>query len=256
MSNLIEIESSYWWHVSKRNLVMSLMSAHCPGGKVLECGVGGGKMLSVLKQAGYSVSGFEISEEAVLNCHRIGIPDVAIQDISKPWPVEEQSFNAIVMLDVLEHCQYPIDVLLHARRALKPDGVLVMTVPARPELMGPWDEMLGHYRRYDTKLLEEQATAADFQINWLSAWNAFSLPIAYFLRFGQKFINNDSRAEFPRVSPFVNSTLITIADWERKIIASNGLPIGLSLAAVLRPTSKKLRAHQTALAAGNANVSR
>jgi hypothetical protein len=110
-----------------------------------------------------------------------------------------------------------------------------VTVPAIPALMGPWDRMLGHYRRYTRRMLRDQAAAAGLQVAWMSHWNAFTLPPALVVRTLEKLGRQQRSAEFPAVSPGVNALLIAAASVERRMIAATGIPAGLSLAAVLKP---------------------
>ena len=84
-------------------------------------------------------------------------------------------------------------------------GILGMdeTVPAGPLLMGPWDAMLGHRRRYTSSLFRSQARAAGLRVAWLSHWNSFSLPPALVVRTVEKALGGQRSAEFPPVSPLI-----------------------------------------------------
>jgi len=42
--------------------------------------------------------------------------------------------------------------------------------------------MLGHYRRYSKRLLRDHAHEAGLRVEWLSYWNAFTLPAAIVVR--------------------------------------------------------------------------
>jgi hypothetical protein len=100
--------------------------------------------------------------------------------------------------------------------------------------MGPWDRMLGHHRRYSKRLLETHANEAGLRVAWLSYWNAFTLPVAVVVRTFEKLGRTRRGAEFPRVSPTVNSMLIGMARAERRVITAMRLFLGLSLVGVLK----------------------
>ena len=172
--------------------------------------------------------------EAVQHCQQLGIPEVYVHDIQQPWPGESGRARAVVMLDVLEHVVDPARVLRHAAKTLTQDGVLVLTVPAGPWLMGPWDRMLGHQRRYTRRLLCEQTRQAGLAVGWLSHWNSFSLPPALVIRTAERLLGLRRSAEFPRVSRWMNSLLIGCGRLERRIMRWWRIPCGLSLVAVLR----------------------
>jgi SAM-dependent methyltransferase len=58
-------------------------------------------------------------------------------------------FDTILYLDVLEHIADDAAELARARRFLAPEGHLVVLAPAHQFLFSPFDEAIGHYRRYD-----------------------------------------------------------------------------------------------------------
>ena len=119
--------------------------------------------------------------------------------------------RAVVMLDVIEHVPDPVRVLRNVVAMLDDDGAILLTVPAAPYLIGPWDRMLGHYRRYSARLLRDHAHEAGLRIAWLSHWNAFALPLAIVIRTAEKLSGRRLTAEFPAVSDTVNSLLIGLA---------------------------------------------
>jgi SAM-dependent methyltransferase len=233
LEELISVERNYWWHVAKRGLVTELLGRHFPPpGRLVEGGVGGGANLLRYRELGYDVSGFDLMPDSVEHCRTLGIDDVRAHDLGDPWPVERGPASVVVMLDVIEHVPDPVRVLKNARETLAPDGGILVTVPAIPALMGPWDRMLGHYRRYSKRMLRDHARQAGLRVDWLSYWNAFTLPAAVVVRLLERCGRNQRAAEFPRVSPAVNSLLIGMARAERRLISSVRLAMGLSLVGV------------------------
>ena len=232
---LSELEDTYWWHVAKRQMVTKLVEQHFPAPNgLVEGGIGSCRNLLTFQERGYDVTGFDISEQAVEYGKAKGIENVAVHDLGQPWPVAEGSQGAVVLLDVLEHVEDPALVLSHARKILKPDGGVVFTVPAHPWLFSNWDERLGHYRRYTTEMLEEQAKAANFKVEWMTYWNAWSLPVAIMMRTVERMRKQDRVPEFPHVSPALNRMLLGFAKCERWWMNKMKVPCGLSLVGVLR----------------------
>jgi SAM-dependent methyltransferase len=233
LDELALLEDTYWWHVSKRRLVVSILADRFPApARLIEGGVGGCGNLLSFREAGYDVAGLDILPEAIEHGHRRGLQNLYCHDLLRPWPVEECSFDVAVLLDVLEHVADPVTMLLHACRALRPGGGIVVTVPAYPWLFGPWDEQLGHYRRYTMAHLREDAEAAGLQVGWLNYWNAFSLPAAIAIRYWQR-ARGSGGVVFPRVRPIMNRCLLQLASIEQRWLARRRLPMGLSLVGVL-----------------------
>jgi len=235
LEELIRIERRYWWHVAKRDLVRELLGQHAPPpGILVEGGVGGGANLLAFRDQGYRVSGFDLMPEAVENCRTLGLNDVHVHDLQELWPSAGRRARAVVMLDVIEHVPDPVRVLRNAVAMLDDDGAILVTVPAAPYLIGPWDRMLGHYRRYSARLLRDHAHEAGLRIAWLSHWNAFALPLAIVIRTAEKLSGRQRTAEFPAVSDTVNSLLIGLARLERRLMTLVPLASGLSLVGVLK----------------------
>ncbi len=235
LHELIKTEKNYWWHVSKRGIVKDLLKQHFPPpASLIECGFGGGWNLSIFQNLGYEVMGLDLLQEAIDNAKNRGIKNVIQHDLSTPWPVNYESQDVILMLDVLEHLAEPVGALRNAKKVMKRGGGIIITVPAIPYIMGPWDVKLGHYRRYSIKLLRKHTREADLSIDFISFWNAYSLPLALIMRVLEKMINYKRSSEFPKISPLINSFLIQFGDIERRFMQKSFIPFGLSLVALLK----------------------
>jgi SAM-dependent methyltransferase len=64
-------------------------------------------------------------------------------------------FDTLLYIDVLEHIEDDRSELQRAAAHLKPGGYLVVLCPAHPWLFSPFDEAIGHYRRYTRSSLRE-----------------------------------------------------------------------------------------------------
>jgi 2-polyprenyl-3-methyl-5-hydroxy-6-metoxy-1,4-benzoquinol methylase len=111
----------------------SLLAFKLPPAKVLEVGCGHGGFVAMLRQAGYDATGLELSPAIVRFAgETFGVPVLT-------GPVEDQptltpgAFDAVVMLDVMEHLPDPAATLGRCLDLLKPDGVLLVQTPGYPE---------------------------------------------------------------------------------------------------------------------------
>lgn len=101
------------------------------GKRVLDAGCGSGPLALALRDAGATVSGFDLSPAMVqLARERLG-PDADLQvaDLDKTLPYDDERFDVIVCslaLHYLEDWQQPLTEL---RRVLKHGGRLVVSVP-------------------------------------------------------------------------------------------------------------------------------
>jgi len=66
----------------------------------------------------------------------------------------EERFDSILYMDVLEHLKDDRAELKRAARVLAPGGHLIILSPAHPWLYTPFDEAIGHFRRYTRGALQ------------------------------------------------------------------------------------------------------
>jgi SAM-dependent methyltransferase len=99
-----------------------------------------------------------------------GIPLVRFNLAASPLP--SNRYDAMVLLNVLEHIEDDIAATSHIARMLKPGGVAVIEVPAGPELFDDYDRQLQHFRRYTLQGISsvvEQAGLVVERRNYLGA---------------------------------------------------------------------------------------
>jgi SAM-dependent methyltransferase len=99
-----------------------------------------------------------------------GIPLVRFNLAASPLP--SNSYDAMVLLNVLEHIEDDAAATSHIARMLKPGGVAVIEVPAGPELFDDYDRQLQHFRRYTLRGISgvvEQAGLVVERRNYLGA---------------------------------------------------------------------------------------
>ena len=109
----------------------TLLSRKQPPGRVLELGSSHGGLVALLRLAGFDATGLEISPAIV---------DLARRTFDVPMlqgPLEDQnlapaSFDAVVLMDVLEHLPDPAGTITNIARVIKPDGVVLIQTPEYP----------------------------------------------------------------------------------------------------------------------------
>lgn len=69
-------------------------------------------------------------------------------------PLPEQSCDSVLYIDVLEHIEHDRAELEQAWRRLRPGGHLIVLSPAHQFLFSPFDQAIGHFRRYSRAALE------------------------------------------------------------------------------------------------------
>lgn len=136
------------------------------GGRVLECGAGIGSTTVILNK-GKADQWVLMEPDEVMygvlerKCIEGVLPAncTPFRGTIKDLP-SDQVFDCILYIDVLEHIERDADELLLAASILNVGGHLVVLSPAWPILFSPFDESIGHYRRYTGKMLRKLVPAS------------------------------------------------------------------------------------------------
>jgi SAM-dependent methyltransferase len=146
-------------------------------------------------------------------------------------------FDALLALDVVEHIEDDRAALHEMAQALRPGGVLILTVPQHPWLWSALDEWSGHKRRYERHELRARLAGAGLRVERLTSFSSFVLPLLVLARRRPKPAVFDPLAEL-RISRPLNALLRLPSALERGLIGAGvSFPAGGSLLAVARRPS-------------------
>lgn len=123
------------------------------GSRILDLGCGDGNVSQLYLSKG-KVTGLDISQTALNMAKKKGLSTL-LHDLNKlPLPFSNNSFDVIILTDVLEHVIDPLNLLIEINRIIISNGLLIITVPnfARLEnrfrmLMGDPTDIL-HWDKY------------------------------------------------------------------------------------------------------------
>jgi 2-polyprenyl-3-methyl-5-hydroxy-6-metoxy-1,4-benzoquinol methylase len=137
-------------------------------GRLLEVGVGAGFFLREAQRVGWECSGTEIMDAAIDFTSRVGLDvrKMAAEEMDFP----ECSFDAVAMLEVIEHLYDPREALRRVHRALRPNGVLLVTTPnfmslSRAMLSAQWGAIIPaeHLFYFTSRSLRQLLAATGFE---------------------------------------------------------------------------------------------
>lgn len=112
-------------------------------GKVLDAGCAFGFATLKLARKGYTTVGVDNSARYIAWARRRHPGGTYLQASAESLPLEDASFDAVLLLDVLEHVVDEGAVLREIERVLKPGGTLILSVPHRGLL--DWLDSLNLY---------------------------------------------------------------------------------------------------------------
>lgn len=135
-----------------------------PGTRVLELGCAPGSLAFLMRQAGFEVTGVEMGAEVVDFVRRQFDLDV------HPGPLElldlRDTFDAVVMIDVLEHLPRPLQTLAACAERLAGEGALVIQTPCHRGEGAEWPMLLPdeHLFLYSERSVAALLERAGFQM--------------------------------------------------------------------------------------------
>lgn len=155
------------------------------------------------------------------------------KDIEKTRTVPEGLSNALIlMMDVLEHIEFPDQVLDDIQQRLGENVFCFVTVPAFMSVWSTHDVFLGHYRRYTLRTLYGLLQGASVRID-KGYYLYFSIfPLVWMLRRikrNQEDMEQPESSDMKPVSPMLNTLLFHFHSLEMKLTPVNRL-FGLSCA--------------------------
>lgn len=194
------------------------------GNNVLEVGCGNGNFTVFLAQQCDRVTGIDINKEYVEIAQKRLAKQTNVtileEDITKLQ--SKNSFDTIIMLDVLEHIKNDVTTLQQLNTLLQPQGKLIIKVPALNYIYGEMDRAIGHYRRYNKNTLVDTFQKANFTQPKVWYFNLAGIP-------GWWFNSILKRTTPPSQQVNLFNKVVPILSTVESIVKP---PIGLSLFAV------------------------
>lgn len=229
-------EDHYWWFVSRRELVVSLVRQLSlpPHPVIVDVGCGTGATAAEMQKYGM-VLGIDISPLALAWSQERGLRNLLLAAAER-LPICRESVDVIIATDILEHLDDDVAVLKEFHRTLKPGGYVVVTVPAYSILWSEHDLALMHRRRYVARVLAQRSRAAGFEIVRLTYALFFLFPLALVMRLLKRRPppEKEPEAQLPPLPGWLNRLLIRFQRLETAMLKYVRFPWGVSVVAVLR----------------------
>lgn len=237
-ADLAPLEAGHFWFRARNRLIIWALGKYCPAFRsFLEVGCGTGYVLSGIAKAypGVQLCGSEmLTAGLVFAAAREPNIDFMQMDARRIPFVDE--FDAIGAFDVLEHIKEDEQVLLEMHDALKPRGVMLLTVPQHKWLWSHFDNYSCHVQRYSSRELHAKIERMGFEIVRSTSFVSSLLPVMWTSRCAHNSSrkNFDATAEL-RISPWLNRIFEAILDAEVHMIRNGvNFPIGGSRLIVAR----------------------
>jgi len=172
---------------------LRLLNAYsAPGKNLLDLGCGAGFFLKAAEEKGWKVEGVEISRSAAHYARdivRVTVHNGYLENLKLP----SENYDAVTLLDILEHLPDPMGTLKEIHRILKREGVLILNTPdynslSRFFLGKDWAVLspAEHLYNFTQKTLSTMLSRADFK----------TIVMRNLLIFNPDYTHNKKRAGF------------------------------------------------------------
>lgn len=232
---LYDSEKYHWWYRVRREFVHNLIAKYFPTQnnlRILDVGCGTGALMKELGVYG-EVFGVDFSSEAVDFCRSRGIENIQKGGLEN-LPYTDNSFDLVLALDVLEHIPDDGKGLAEIYRVLKPDGIVIVFVPAFKFLWGVTDVISQHYRRYTKIEISNKINRVGFVIRYSSYFNFFLFPFITLTRFVVNFFKINISSENNTGKGLLNSIFYNIFRSELILLKYFKIPFGVSCVIVAK----------------------
>lgn len=236
-AELARLEAGNFWFEARNTIIIRTLRRFFPRFQsFLEIGCGTGFVLSGIARAfpGVRLVGTEIFIAGLpFAAARVPSASFAQMDARRlPYAAE---FDVVGAFDVIEHIAEDVDVLENLKRAVKPGGGVIVSVPQHKWLWSDIDRQSFHFRRYEKRELHQKIEGVGLEIVYSTSFVSLLLPLM--------FLSRRRKSENPeldvgrelRLGPVTNSSLRAVMGAESLILAAGlTLPVGGSRLVVAR----------------------
>lgn len=230
-------EQRHWWFRARRNILRRFLHREVgwkEGMEVLEVVLAPGLNLYTLYPSGLKLCGLDPDPINSERARQRGPWPVYTGTLEQlPPEVRERTFDVICSFDVLEHIEHDEPALAILKKRLKPDGHLVLSVPAYQWMWGRQDVVNMHYRRYTQHDLVTRLSRNGFRVQRSTIFNTLLFPLIAAARILARLrpATNGDRSDFSFGPPWLDRMLFAIFNSEACLVDHINLPFGVSVLA-------------------------
>lgn len=231
-----EVEGTHWWYVGRRNIIAGFLGDIIKGlgrrPRIIDVGSGTGANILLLQEFG-DVTGIDVSTDAIEFCKKRGLDNVKLGS-AEEIPLADETADLVTAFDVVEHLDDDVACLREFRRVLKPDGRILLFVPAFMFLWGVQDDVSHHRRRYTMPQLLSVVREAGFEVERSTYVNiSFFFPIL-FVRWIMRVTGVRTETELEIGPSVFNRFFAAIFGAESNLLRYTDIPFGVSAVCVAR----------------------
>ncbi len=213
-----DFERGHFWWKTRRDIIEGLVESHARGRqlRILDIGCGTGLTLERLSNR-HDVEGIEPDEGAIAASPIASkLKHSSVESASYP----DDSFDAVLMLDVLEHLNEPQEALRRVKDWLDPSGLLIVTVPAFRSFWTVHDERNEHRKRYRKSELRGELEASGWRPSLVRYLFGSLVPPKALQVVLERSSLRPTASEPAMPGPLVNAIAYRVLRWDARLSLS------------------------------------
>ena len=234
---LARLEAGNFWFEARNAIIVRTLRRFFPQFRsFLEIGCGTGFVLSGIAHAFPDVRlvGTEIFIAGLpFAAARVPSASFAQMDARRlPYTAE---FDVVGAFDVIEHIEEDVDALENLKRAVKPGGGVIISVPQHKWLWSEIDKQSFHFRRYERRDLHEKIEGVGLEVVYSTSFVSLLLPLMFLSRRRKSESPESDAGRELRLGRATNASLRAVMGFESLILATGlTFPVGGSRLVVAR----------------------
>jgi ubiquinone/menaquinone biosynthesis C-methylase UbiE len=236
-----KVEQIHWWWEGRKEILKQFIGKSRPK-KILDVGCGTGETLSFLQDTypNTQLFGIDSSNKAISFSKKRGHKNI-FKASALNLPFDDNYFDIVLFLDVLEHIGNDAKAISEAKRVLKKNGRIICTNPALKFIWSEHDSNQGHKRRYSKKDVVNLAKNSNLKVEKTAYFNFLLSPAIILIRllsrvrFFKHFTSYDNSLNYDIANMgVINSILKFLFTKEIQALKYIRYPFGISISAVFR----------------------
>jgi ubiquinone/menaquinone biosynthesis C-methylase UbiE len=227
---IYEYELNGFWYRVRRSMIHYFIKKYFPLREnitILDLGCGMGALTKELMVYG-DVYGLDFSSESIKFCKERGLNNVFQGDATN-IPFDDQKFDIVLSLDVLEHIQDHDKAVKEVKRVLKQNGLFIAFVPAFMSLWSVNDDLSEHKRRYTKRELNNVIINNGFTVKRSSYFNTVLFIPIFLIRKFNNIFKIKVKSEIKMIPKWTDKILYSLFYFESLVLRYINLPFGVSL---------------------------
>lgn len=238
-----DVEDRLWWYRSLHGLVFKAIERNVGGNKnivVIDAGCGTGGLMQALKTNGIrNVTGFDLSKDAVeiSEAKQLSVRIGDLRNIGDYYA--PQSADVIVSNDTFcfLDSRERLETTERFHQVLKPEGIVIMNLPALKAFEGIHDISVGIKYRFSKRDIAGMFNLSRFKVICAEFWPFSLSPVIFLTRIVQRLKlrvdkNTPIISDIDLPALWLNKLLLEICGFENRCI--RGKPWGSSLLLVVK----------------------